>query len=356
MNWIIAIIIVLAGIGVALYLTGLLAYVAIVLAVMVAVFVFYKLFLKKLDPYEAALIYRFGRFHRISPSGWAVVIPIVEKLGAVVDLREHAIHIPVQVITREGLKLDITALVYYYVSNVKRVILNVSNYKNSLINLIESSIRDISGDFSFTQLVVNVEDISTLLQKRIAESLDTWGLTLTTLEIEQMNPPAQVMDALEQKRVSRETLEAKRFTAEARKIITRALGEATKSFDDRTITYLYVKALENMKSAKMLLPAEFMDVVHTGGGGPSKLTGGMKRAGAAGTGGGGSNLAKGMIAGTTFNKALSMITSEVKKDAMLSKAEIEDVVDKGSENEGAVGYDSLDGSFDGQFEEKPPEE
>ncbi|MFH1636995.1 MAG: SPFH domain-containing protein [Candidatus Woesearchaeota archaeon] len=352
MSWILVILAILAAIGIGLYLTDLLAYAAIALAAIAAIFIFYKVFIKKLDPYEAALIYRFGRFHRISPSGWAIIIPIIEKLGAVVDLREHSEHIAVQIITREGLKLNITALVYYYVSNVKKVILNVSNYRKSMVNLIESGVRDIAGDFSFTQLVVNVEDISELLQRRIAGSLDAWGLTVTTLEIEQMNPPAQVMEALEQKRVSKENLEAKRFTAEARKIITRALGEATKSFDDRTITYLYVKALENMKSAKMLLPAEFMDVVHTGGG-SNQLIGGKKRAGAVGGSGGGSNLAKGMIAGTTFNKALNMITDEVTKDATLSKDEIEDTVDKNvQDEEGAAGYDSMDGDFDGQYEEK----
>ncbi len=340
MLWVIIIIAILAAIGVVLYLTGLLAYVGIALGLAVAVLLFYKFFIKKLDPYEAALIYRFGRFHRISPSGWAIVIPVVERLGAVVDLREHSEHIPVQIITREGLKLNVTALIYYYVSNVKKVILNVSNYRSSLINLIESSIRDISGDFSFTQLVVNVEDISELLQGRIAQSLDSWGLTVTTLEIENMNPPTQVMEALEEKRVAKENLEAKRFAAEARKVITRALGEATKSFDDRTITYLYVKALENMKSTKMMLPMQLM------GGAIGK--GGKGAPGAPG------NLAKSMIAGTTFNKALNMITEEVQKDADMSKEEIAQTAGKGEE--AMAGFDAMDGSIDGHYDEHKKKE
>lgn len=320
-----------------LYLLGILLPVMIVLLTIVMIFIFFRVFLKRYDPYEAAVIYRFGRFHRVN-KGWTVVLPVIEKIGGVLDLREQKEHIAIPVISKEGLKVNMMALIYFYISNAKSVILNVQDFRNSFIDLIEGSVRDIAADFSFTQLLVNVEDVGELLKERINPVLQKWGLVMNTMEIEQIRPPDSVMEALEAVKVSEQNLEAQRFVAEARRIVTRALGEGTQSFDDRTITYLYVKALENMKSAKMLLPAEFMDVMHGPGQHNFNTGENAKERGS-------NRLASGMIAGTTFNKALNMISEEVAKEAK--------VPDNVEEEEGAAGFDGLDGSFDGHYE---PEE
>ncbi|MEA3379238.1 MAG: SPFH domain-containing protein [Nanoarchaeota archaeon] len=322
---------------VALYYFNLLVPVLVILAIALLILLFFKIFLKKYDPFEAAVVYRFGRFHRVN-SGWTIVLPIIEKIGAVIDLREQKEHISVPVISKEGLKINLSTLIYFYINNAKRVILNVRDFRNSFIDLVEAGIRDISADFNFTQLLVNVEHVNELLKQRIQPILNNWGIAISTLEIEQVRPPDNVMEALEDVKISEQNLEAQKFSAEARRIVTRALGEGTKSFDDKTITYLYVKALENMKSAKMLLPAEFMDVVHGGGGG--SLTEGSKKSDS-----NSNRLAGGMIAGTTFNKALNMITDEVKKES------VDNNDDSVEEEEGAAGFDGLDGSFDGQYED-----
>jgi regulator of protease activity HflC (stomatin/prohibitin superfamily) len=317
-----------------LYYLNLLIPVLLILLSLFLVFIFFRVFLKKYDPYEAAVIYRYGKFHRVN-KGWTVVLPVIEKIGGVLDLREQKEHISVPIISKEGLKVNMMTLVYFHINNAKSVILNVQNFRDSFTELIEGSIRDIAADFNFTQLLVNVEHISELLKQRIGPVLVNWGLSLNTLEIEHIRPPENVMEALEAVKVSEQNLEAQKFVAEARRIVTRALGEGTRSFDDKTITYLYVKALENMKSAKMLLPAEFMDVMH--GGGDNK--GDSK-------GGGNNRLASGMIAGSTFNKALNMITEEVEKEIVVNNEEE-------VEEEGAVGFDGLDGEYDGHYE---PEE
>lgn len=371
MNGLLLIVAVFGGIFFLLYYLGILAHVAIFFLLIVAMFIFYKVFVKKFEPYESALVYRLGRLHRISPSGWTVVLPVIEKVGAVVDLREQKEHILIPVITREGLKLNIMALAYFYVKNARDAILNIKDYRDSLLDLIESEIRDIAGEFSFTQLVVNVEQLEELLKKNISQPAGTWGLVLNNFQIEQIKPPEQVMEAMEQKRVSEENLEAQKFVAEARRIITRALGEGTKSFDDKTISYLYIKALENMKSAKMMLPAEFMGM----------MSGQNAGRGASAAPAGKNNLAQGMIAGTTFSKALNMIGEEVTKEAFIepeelkTKEKIKDInvnevegvnikdvgpndVDepehpknKNSEEEAAAGFDALDGEIDGQYDD-----
>ncbi len=330
-----------------LYYFHLLVPVLLIMLTGFLIFIFFRVFLKRYDPYQAVVIYRFGRFHRIN-SGWTVVLPVVEKVGGVLDLREQQEHISIPVISKEGLKINIMALAYFYVHNAKNVILNVQDYRGSFVDLIESGVRDIAADFNFTQLMVNVEHVSELLKQRIAPELDKWGLTLSTLEIEHIRPPESVMEALEAVKVSEQNLEAKKFVAEARRIVTRALGEGTKSFDDKTITYLYVKALENMKSAKMLLPAEFMDVVH-GSSGNQTLSGGSNNNGS-------NRLASGMIAGTTFNKALNMITDEVTKEVVPpadpKKETAREKDNRILEEEGAVGFDGLDGSYDGHFDDE----
>lgn len=351
--WGLIALLIFAGIVIALYFLGLLVPVALFIGAGILVTIFYKFFVKKFDPYEAALVYRFGRFQRVSPSGWAIVVPVIEKVGATVDLREQQEKMEIDVISEEGLKLHMVAMVQFYINNAVKAILNIKDYRQALLNLVESRVRDLAAEFTFTQILVNVEDISAAMKEEIFDSVDNWGIALTTFEIEHIHPPEQIMEALKGKRVAAENLEAKKFIAEARRILTAALGDATKSFDDKTISYLYIKALENMKSAKMMVPAEFLDVVKPSAGGSG-------------------NLARGMIAGTTYNKALNMIEQEVVNEGAIGKRTIHEKLkeiapkeeteahskeeEKESEeqehesNEQAATADSADGDIDGKLE------
>lgn len=301
--WPLIILLIFVALVLVLYFLNLLLPVALFTAAGVFAILFYKFFIKKFDPYQAAIIYRFGKFHRVSPSGWAIVIPVFEKVGYVLDLREQQQEIEIPVISREGLEIKMHGVLFYYISNAVNAALGVQDYRKALIDIVESRVRDIAGEFTFTQLLINIEDIAAAMIEQLQPTLANWGLTINNFEMEKIEPPRQVMDALKGKKVAAESLEAKKFTAEARRVLTAALGKGTESFDDRTLAYLYVKALENMKSSKMMIPAEFMDVVKSGTAG-------------------GNNLAKGMISGSTFNKALNMIGDEVTKEAAIGKTEI----------------------------------
>ncbi len=331
--WPIIALIIFAAIIALLYVSGLLVPVALFIGAGVVAILFYKFFIHKFDPYEAAIIYRFGRFNRVSPSGWAIVIPVIEKIGQVVDLREQQESIDIPVISKEGLNIKFNGVVQYYINNAMKAVLNIKNYRNALLNLIRSRIRDLAAEFTFTELLINVEDIAKAMKEQLLPAIDNWGVTLTTFEIEKMQPPAEVMDAFKGVKVAQEKLEAKKFVAEARRIVTAALGSGTKTFDDKTITYLYVKALENMKSAKMMVPAEFLDVVKPGN----------------------SNLAKSMIAGTTFNKALNAIEDEVVKHASMGKnvikSKLEKIEHKHENNEVVAADMASDGEIDSNIDE-----
>ncbi|MDD4878288.1 MAG: SPFH domain-containing protein [Candidatus Nanoarchaeia archaeon] len=352
--WPLIILLIFAALILVLYFLNLLLPVALFTAAGIFAFLFYKFFIRKFDPFEAAIIYRFGKFHRVSPSGWAIVIPVFEKVGYVLDLREQQEQIDVPIISREGLEIKMHGVVFYYISNAVNAALGVQNYKSALTDMITARVRDIAGEFSFTQLLINIEDIAALMIEQIQPSIQNWGLTINNFEMERMEPPRQVLDALRGKKVAAESLEAKKFVAEARRVLTAALGKGTESFDDRTLAYLYVKALENMKSSKMMIPAEFMDVVKSGAAG-------------------GNNLAKGMISGSTFNKALNMIGDEVLKESAIGKSEIkrkieeigtnakeenemvqeeEDNREVEESNKKVVAGDSADGNVDGQIGEK----
>ncbi|MBU2590347.1 MAG: SPFH domain-containing protein [Nanoarchaeota archaeon] len=334
--WGIIALLIFAAIIILLQLANVLVPIALLFGAVVFLVIFFKFFVKKFEPYESALIYRFGRFHRASPSGWTILIPGMERIGAVVDLREQRQDIEIPIISQEGLEINLGTIAYFYVTNAVKSVLHIQNYKEALVELIRSRVRDLAGEFTFTQLVINIEDISDALRKQVASVTENWGLEITTFEIAKLDPPEEIMDALRGKRVAQEELEAKRFMAEARRIITAALGEGTKTFDDKTTTYLYIKALENMKSSKMMIPTEFMDIVKPGG---SQ-----------------GNLAKGMIAGTTFNKALNMIGQEIMQEESIGKREIEEIVDNNNNNnekddeEKFVAGDSADGTIDGSVD------
>lgn len=311
MGWFIILAALFVAVVLALAYFDLLFKVLFIVILAAVIIIGVKLMLRKYEPFESALIYRLGKFNRASSGGWTWVIPGLERIGAVVDMREQQEHIDIPVITNEGLEVSLYGLAYFFVNNSKKVVLNVKNYRSALHDLIESRVRDIAGEFSFTEIIVNIEKILEVILADMAPSLERWGVTVTNLQLQRVEPPRQVMKAIKEKRISREQLEAKKFAAEARRVVINALGAGTQNFNDKTISYLYIKALENMKAAKMMFPAEFMDVMKDSGGG-----------------GAGKSLAKGLIAGETFEKALDMVGSEIEKEASVKKGEIKKKLEK----------------------------
>lgn len=233
--------------------------------------IFFALFVKKYSEVERAIIFRLGKFDRIAGPGWAVVIPFFEREFQKIDVRTKMVSLFVpQVFTSDDLRLKIDGMVYYRVKDPEKAALKIENYLAGIKTIIISETRNLMATMSMRELFANLERLNDLLEDRIRHATWNWGVDVEMVQIKEIEPPQEIAIAMQQKQISAQLLQAQKFKAEARKIMIEAIGEGGKKLDDRSVMYLYLKALEELgkgSATKIVFPMQFMNAMKTVGGG-----------------------------------------------------------------------------------------
>ena len=265
---------------------------------LIVIGLFFKFFVKKYADFERAVIFRFGKFHRIAGPGWAIVIPFIEKEYAKVDVRTKMTDLFVPVaFTSDDLRLKIDGVVYYKIKDPSKALLKIDNYLSGLSNMIVSETRDLLSSMNMREVFGNLDDINEILADRIRHETWKWGIDVPMVQLSSITPPEEIVLAMQKPEIAARSLQAQRFNAEAKRVVMEALGKGAKELDDKAISYLYLKALEKMskgKATKIVFPMQFMS--------------GMK------------GMGKGFGMGTGFNAAAGMNVSDA-VDAVKNKIE-----------------------------------
>ena len=251
---------------VALFATNAIFRIIIYLLVALAlVALFFRVFVKKYDETERAIIFRMGKFNRVAGPGWAIVIPFFEKEYAKVDVRTKMmnIHIPVA-FTKDDLRVEMSGIFYYKIINPEKAILNVESYQLGLNNIIISETRNAMASMSMRELFANLGKLNDILKDKIRQATWKWGVDVNMVQIKGIVPPMEIAVAMQQKEIAAQQLQAQRFRAEAKKVTLEAIGEAAKKLDDYSIMYLYLEALKEIgkgQSTKIIFPARFLSIL-----------------------------------------------------------------------------------------------
>ncbi len=231
----------------------------------ILIWVFFTFFIKKYTETERAIIYRFGKFNRVAGPGWSIVIPFFEKEYAVVDVRTKMINITIPLaFTKDDLRLSISGTYYYKIINPKKAILTVENYQKGLSDILISETRNTIAKLSMREVFANLDELNDIVKDSIRHETWKWGIDVDMVQIKEIVPPLEIAEAMQQKEIASQQLQAKRFLAEARKVVIEAIGEAASHLDDKSIMYLYLEALKELskgKSTKMVFPMEFINVL-----------------------------------------------------------------------------------------------
>lgn len=240
-------------------------YVAVLI---IAFGLFIKFFVKKYDENERAIIFRVGHFSRIAGPGWAIVLPFFEKEFSRVDVRTKMLDLYVpQAFTSDDLRLKVDGVVYYRIMDPNKAVLKIDNYMTGLTNMIVSETRNAIAAMSMRDLFGKLDDLNNVLADRIRHATWTWGIDIPMVQIRSVMPPDEIAVAMQQKEISANMLQAQKFKAEAQKAVIEAIGDAGRKLDDRSVMYLYIKALEEVSkgsATKIVFPMQFMDVMKGG--------------------------------------------------------------------------------------------
>ena len=231
--------------------------------------VFYLFFVKKYDEFERGIIFRMGKFNRVVGPGWNIVFPFFEKEFSKIDARTHMIDIRVdEAYTSDDLRLQIEGLFYYTIIDPEKAVLKIDDYTKGLKNIIVGESRNTIGNMSMREVFTNIDKLNEIMQDRIRHATWKWGIDVPMMQLRSVSPPLEIAEAMQSKEVASQQLQAQRFKAEAEKVVMSAIGSAGKNLDDRSIMYLYIKALESMgtsESSKILFPAQFLKIVDSVG-------------------------------------------------------------------------------------------
>ena len=166
--------------------------------VVVAVFVFIVAVsgIKIVRPWERAAVERLGRYVRLANPGLTFIVPFIEVIRKV-DMREQFVKVPPQeVITKDNVVVTVDAIIYYEVTDPVKRLYNVAQFSGATINLAQTNLRNVIGEMSLDESLTSREKINLHLRQVLDEATDKWGVRATRVELQRIDPPSDIMEAM----------------------------------------------------------------------------------------------------------------------------------------------------------------
>jgi len=165
-------------------------------AVLVFLLVFASLAVRIVAPYEKGLVVRLGRFQRTADSGLTMIVPFVDSMFKV-DMRERVMDVPPQeVITKDNVAVTVDAVIYAQISDPVKASFNVQNFIYAATKLAQTNLRNLIGDLELDQSLVSREQINARLRTILDDATDKWGVRVGRVEIQRIEPPTDVTNAM----------------------------------------------------------------------------------------------------------------------------------------------------------------
>jgi len=152
--------------------------------------------IKIVSQYEKGLIERFGRYDRMADPGLRFIIPFIERIKRV-DMREQVVDVPPQeVITKDNVVVTVDAVVYYQATDPVKLKYNVANFILAATKLAQTNLRNVIGDLQLDEALTSRDVINTQLREILDEATDVWGTRVVRVEIQRIDPPIDVTEAM----------------------------------------------------------------------------------------------------------------------------------------------------------------
>jgi regulator of protease activity HflC (stomatin/prohibitin superfamily) len=149
-------------------------------------------------PFEKGLIEFLGRYQRTVDSGLRWVLPFVKRLTKV-DMREQVVDVPPQeVITKDNVVVTVDAVIYYEATDPVKLQYNVGNFILAATKLAQTNLRNVVGDLDLDAALTSREVINAKLRQILDDATDKWGVRVVRVELQRIEPPADVTNAMHQ--------------------------------------------------------------------------------------------------------------------------------------------------------------
>jgi len=202
--------------------------VVVLVIIAFVVFIIVASGIKIVRPWERGLIERLGKYQRTAGSGLTIIVPILERM-IIVDMREQVVEVaPQAVITKDNVVVEVDAVIYYEVTDPVKVTYNVANFYTAATKLAQTNLRNLVGELALDESLTSRELINTKLRQILDDATDKWGTRVTRVELQRIDPPKDVTDAMHRQMKAERERRAMILEAEGHKqsAILKAEGQA----------------------------------------------------------------------------------------------------------------------------------
>ena len=183
--------------------------------------------IKIVRPYQKGIVEQLGRYKATVEPGLKLIIPFIQSLTRV-DMREQVIDVPPQeVITKDNVTVTVDAVIYFEPTDAQRLIYNVANFILAVTKLAQTNLRNVIGDMSLDNALTSRDNVNVALREVLDDATDKWGVRVVRVEIQRIDPPADVMHAMHEQMKAERNRRAVVLEADGGReaAITRAEGD-----------------------------------------------------------------------------------------------------------------------------------
>lgn len=167
---------------------------------------------------SAGIVERLGRYHRTLGAGLTIIIPFIDRLRPLIDLRERVVSFPPQpVITEDNLVVSIDTVIYFQVTDPKSATYEIENFIQGIEQLTVTTLRNVVGGLDLEAALTSRDSINASLRGVLDEATGKWGVRVNRVELKAIDPPPSVQESMEKQMRAERDKRAAILTAEGEK-------------------------------------------------------------------------------------------------------------------------------------------
>jgi len=210
-------------------------------AVAVGAFVAYGI--RIANQWDRAVILRLGRFHALKGPGLFFIIPIIDVLVYLIDIRVITSSFKAEkTLTKDTVPVNVDAVLFWKVLDPKKAALDVADYQSAISWASQTALRDVIGKTLLSDMLEGREKISSELQKIIDERTEPWGINVISVEVKDVLIPPALEDAMSMQAQAERERQARVILGDSERQVAEKFGEAAKTYTDNP-TALHLRAM-----------------------------------------------------------------------------------------------------------------
>ena len=193
------------------------ALIVVIVIVVVALFIASRA-IRIIPQARAAVLERFGRYHRTLEPGLCFITPFVDRVRPMIDLREQVVNFsPQPVITEDNVVVSIETVLYFQITDPRAASYEIASPLQAIEQLTVTTLRNVIGGLTLEQTLTSREGVNSQLRVVLDEATGKWGIRVSRVEIKSVDPPADIKAAMEKQMRAERDRRAAILTAEGTK-------------------------------------------------------------------------------------------------------------------------------------------